>query len=121
MNAGLCYGNVYLDILGTPGDTCGYIEELVRQNYVEKDMRYFSPYAPISRAEVIRMLAYAFRLQAGNISHGYNDTAMLGNTINTAIQSLYERRCIHPASALMPLALIPRGEAYKLTACVLGL
>lgn len=29
----------------------------------------FSPYASITRVEVIRMLAYAFRLQAGTIAH----------------------------------------------------
>lgn len=67
------------------------------------------------------MLAYAFRLQAGTIAHGYTDTSMLGNTINTAIQSFYERQCIRPANKLQPLAFIPRGESYKLIACVLGL
>ena len=71
-------------------------------------MRYFSPNAPITRAESIRFLAYAFRFSSQSITHPYTDTAILGNTINTAIQSLYERRCIRHSDTLIPLSLIAR-------------
>ena len=74
-----CVGNVYGDVTSKLGDLCGYIEALADAGVVSTANANFRPAAPVTRAEMVKMLLGAVGETGSDTDAGYMDVAGLGD------------------------------------------
>jgi hypothetical protein len=112
-----CTGTVYGDVNSKLGDLCGYVEALANAGVVTKANANFRPLAPVTRAEMTKMILAALGKAPSTTSAGYQDvTASLGDLagyINTA----NEMGCAKSATYFRVNATSTRGETFKIAAC----
>jgi len=112
-----CSGDVYGDVDSKLGDLCGYIEALAEAGVVSTSNANFRPTAPVTRAEMVKMLLGAVGETGSDTDAGYMDVANLGD-LATYINRANELGCAADATYFRPNATSSRGEAFKVAACV---
>jgi hypothetical protein len=111
-----CSGTVYGDVNSKLGDLCGYIEALAQAGVVSTSNANFRPSAPVTRAEMIKMLLGAVGETASDVDAGYMDVANLGDLAGY-INRANEIGCAATATYFRPNATASRGEAFKIASC----
>jgi hypothetical protein len=115
-----CAGDVYSDVNSQLGNLCGYIEALAEAGVISTANANFRPSAPVTRAEMVKMLLGAVGETGSDVDAGYMDVANLGD-LATYINRANELGCAKSASYFRPNATSSRGEAFKIASCVAGL
>jgi hypothetical protein len=111
-----CSGTVYGDVNSKLGDLCGYIEALAQAGLVSTSNANFRPSAPVTRAEMTKMLLGAVGETASDVDAGYMDVANLGDLAGY-INRANEIGCASNATYFRPNATASRGEAFKIASC----
>ncbi len=112
-----CAGNVYGDVTSKLGDLCGYIEALADAGVVSTANANFRPAAPVTRAEMVKMLLGAVGETGSDTDAGYMDVAGLGDLAGY-INRANELGVAATSSYFRPNATASRGEAFKIAAGV---
>lgn len=112
-----CSGDVYGDVTSSLGDLCGYIEALADAGVVSTANANFRPAAPVTRAEMVKMLLGAIGETGSDVDAGYMDVDGLGD-LTGYINRANELGCAATASYFRPNATASRGEAFKIAACI---
>lgn len=112
-----CAGNVYGDVTSSLGDLCGYIEALADAGVVSTANANFRPAAPVTRAEMVKMLLGAVGETGSDVDAGYTDVAGLGDLAGF-INRANELGCAATSTYFRPNATASRGEAFKIAACI---
>jgi S-layer homology domain len=112
-----CSGDVYGDVDSKLGDLCGYVEALAEAGVVSTSNANFRPTAPVTRAEMVKMLLGAVGETGSDTDAGYMDVANLGD-LATYVNRANELGCAADATYFRPNATSSRGEAFKVAACV---
>lgn len=116
-----CTGTVYGDVNSNLGDLCGYIEALAGAGVVSTTNANFRPLAPVTRAEMTKMILGALGESPSAKSAGYQDvTASLGDLAGY-INRANELKCAANAPYFRVNATSTRGETFKIAACAANL
>jgi hypothetical protein len=70
-----CSGNVYVDVTGSLGDLCSYLEIAASGGIISLAHTTFRPYDTISRAEMVKMLLAAKDISPSVVKAGFSDVS----------------------------------------------
>lgn len=74
-NVAGCSGDIYADVDSSLGDLCGYVETAATSGIVSRTYPEFRSAAPITRAELTKMLVVASGISTSLLSAGFSDAS----------------------------------------------
>lgn len=118
-SAAECTGNMYSDVTPALGDLCGYIETAANSGIVSRLYAWFRFSDTVTRAELVKMLLAADKIEPSPVSAGFSDVSSSLGDLNGYINAGVAEGCIRAGALFRPSAPSTRGEVFKFAACVL--